>query len=326
MTTKVKQNQLRETYLEGSSPQVTSILGAGDIRVDDVDGDIQLTLQTELTPPAFFQPYLTGEKIDLTPSIRDGVCFAKAGTKLYLTMDDNTNSVLCYDLTTPYDLSTAVYNHTSDPTPSSFNWWSWVSEDGVRYLWHEIIGAVQSVMHYGYLSTPYDTTTFVEEGSHSFTPNSEGHSLTMINSGSSIIGSYDSGLSFTYSVIQSDEFSTAYIPDSTLQSASVTFPLRRGIRVFAMVMSSDGSTLWSCEGSYKEAYEPVTLVKRELSTAYDLTTVSQPLEVHDLSALDGFSASWVRSMAMNDTGTKLFIAHHPVDGSSGRLSELVIGV
>ncbi|RLI98837.1 MAG: hypothetical protein DRP06_04580, partial [Candidatus Aenigmatarchaeota archaeon] len=102
-----------------------------------------------------YNDYLSVSSQDNSPT---GIAFNNDGTKLYVSGDQN-GGIYEYNLTTPYDISTGVYNdwlnvssQDSDPTGLSFN------DDGTKLY---VVGFYYERVYEYNLSSPYDISTGV---------------------------------------------------------------------------------------------------------------------------------------------------------------------
>jgi len=251
-----------------------------------------IELRAKWTPTKYYYDVSVGVYVDyLDVSSQDGdpkgIAFNNNGTKLYIAADGG-DKILEYNLSTPYDITTAVYNDYLSvgiyPRDIAFN------NNGTKlYVVRQT--APGSVIEEYNLSTPYDISTGVyndaldvssqDSGMEGMAFNNNGTKLYMIGNGNDRV--YEYNLSTPYDI------STGVYNDYFSVSSWDTL-------VSGMAFNNDGTKL------YVIGYASDKVHEFNLSTPYDISTA-----VHNDYLYVGSQESSPQGMAFDDDGSELYV-------------------
>jgi flagellin-like protein len=236
----------------------------------------------------------TGNTLDVSSEdgLPKGMTFNNDGSKLYLVGMINEN-VYEYDLSTPYDVSTASYNGNTldvtseDTRPKSISF----NNDGSKLY---VVGDEnQNVYEYD-LSTSYDVSTANYNGNILDVSSEDGtqRGMTFNNDGSKLyIAGFDNSAVFAYDLSTPYDVSTGSYNGNTLDVSSEV----AGIRGIAF--NNDGSKIYVTGGGNDAVFA------YDLSTPYDVSTGSYNGNTLDVSS----DVAGPRGIAFNTDGSKLYV-------------------
>jgi flagellin-like protein len=286
------------TKLSGGVQEITSdqFVPAERLSADSDSGESGGT-SSLFTPITEYSYNGDSEALDVSSqdSRPKGISFNNDGSKLYVVGLGN-DKVYEYDLSTPYDVSTASYSGNSealdvssqDSAPQGMA----LNNDGSKLY---IIGQSNSnVLEYD-LSTPYDISTGSFSGNsldvssednypNSMSFNDDGSKLYVLGQENNNVLEYD--LSTPYDI------STGSFSGNSLDVSSAdNYP-------DSMAFNDDGSKL------YILGEDNSNVLEYDLSTPYDISTGSFSGNSLDVSSED----SEMRGILFNDDGSKLYVA------------------
>jgi flagellin-like protein len=261
---------------------------SGDTGGDDSGGTSSL-----FTPITEYSYNGDSERLDVSSqdSSPQGISFNNDGSKLYVSGYSNAN-VYEYDLSTPYDVSTASFVDSLDiSSQDSIPQGMALNNDGSKLY---IIGQSNANVYEYDLSTPYDISTGSFSGNsldvssednypNSMSFNDDGSKLYVLGEDNNNVLEYD--LSTPYDI------STGSFSGNSLDVSSEDALPR------SMAFNDDGSKLYI--GGSSDA----NVLEYDLSTPYDISTGSFSGNSLDVSS----EGSDSRGILFNDDGSKLFL-------------------
>jgi len=228
--------------------------------------------------------------MSLSDSYPAGIAFNDDGTKMYV-VGFYYDRVYEYSLSTPYDISTAVYNDyldvsAQDGTPEGLAF----NNDGTKLY---VVGSQNDRVYEYNLSTPYDISTAVYNDNLSVSSqdvaptdlafNNNGTKLYIVGDGNNRIFEYTLSTPYDISTAVYNDYLDVSAQDGTVQS---------------MAFNDDGTKLYVLGSDTDKLYE------YNLSTPYDISTAVY----NDYLDVYGTSEEAVpRGMTFNNDGTKLYI-------------------
>jgi len=233
--------------------------------------------------------YVDSLDVSSQTTVPTGIAFNNDGTKLYITGFGTYDRVYEYNLSTPYDISTAVYNDYLDvgsqdafPSGLAFN------NDGTKLY---VIGYENDCVYEYSLSTPYDVSTGVYNDCLNISAQEDyGNGLAFNNDGTKLyVVGYAGDKVYEYSLSTPYDVSTGVYNDCLDVSSQDTEP--RGI-----AFNNDGTKLYIMGNANDKVYEYI------LSTPYDISTAVYN-DYLDVSSQDTEG----NDIAFNDDGTKLYM-------------------
>lgn len=251
------------------------------------------TVTTTTTNYTFSNSVYTGKTLDLSneDTSPEGIFFSNDGTKLFTT-GLATDSVYRYDLSTPWDITTAAYNqsvsiNTQEPAVKGVHF----KPDGTKMY---IIGTSSDDIHEYTLSTAWDLSTVsypgnsLYVGAQDIVPyglyfKTDGTKVFALGANTTEVYEYDLSTAWTIStaIYNSNSF------DVTITGANPGYGL---------AFNSDGTEMYVTDAVTDAIY------KYDLTTAWDVTTASYSSSF-DISAQEAN----VRNMFFKSDDTKFYI-------------------
>lgn len=241
---------------------------------------------------------------DTNPS---SVTFNNDGTKMYMAgiSSDNINE---YDLSVPFDLSTAVYNgvnlsvNAQDSQPNSAKF----SQDGTKMF---MMGRANGNVYQYTLSAAWDLSTASYDsktfylGTQDTAPNDidfnlDGTRMFMVGENSDTVHQYTLSTAYDVSTLSYDSVSFSVSGEETSPQS--------------VVFNNDGTKMFIAGIINDTAYA------YDLSTGFDLSTTSYSGDSFSMSSEDGT----VRGIAFNGDGTKMYM----VGDTNNRIYQYTSGI
>jgi len=229
-----------------------------------------------------YNDYLNITAQDTSPQ---GLAFNNNGTKLYVVGEGN-DRVYEYNLSTPYDISTGVYNdylnvsaQDTYPRGIAFN------DDGTKLY---VVGSANDKVYEYNLSTPYDISTGVYNDYLDVSAHGHPYGIAFNNNGTKlyVVHIYSVSQSFVceYNLSVPYDISTGVYNDCLDVSAQDTVPLDLGF-------NNDGSKLYVVGTNTLCIYEYELRQKLDKAVLYvNLTGSYQAVDTVDLG--DSKLATW----------------------------------
>lgn len=251
------------------------------------------TVTTTTTNYTFSNSVYTGKTLDLSNEDTAPECifFSNDGTKLFTTGITN-DSVYRYDLSTPWDITTATYNqsvsiNTQEPAVKDVHF----KPDGTKMF---IIGSSSDDIHEYTLSTAWDLSTvsysnnFLYVGPQDLVPyglhfKPDGTKIFVIGASTTEVYEYDLSTAWTIST-------------ATYNSNSFDVSITGVNPGTGLAFNSDGTEMYVTDSSTDAIY------KYDLTTAWDVTTASYSSSF-DISAQEAN----VRNLFFKSDDTKFYI-------------------
>jgi len=234
--------------------------------------------------------------------------FNSDGTKIFV-LDDNTNDLFQYSLSTAYDVSTGSYDSVNfdvgsqDGTPVGFVF----NSDGTKLY---MIGSSTDAVYQYSLSSAFDLST-ISYDSVSFSVSSqetEPNGIVFNNDGSSMyIVGYTNDTIYQYTLSTPYNLSTAsYASKSFSVTSQETAPQ-------GLAFNSDGTKV------FVVGYGTDNVFQYSLSTAYDISTASYDSVSFSVASEN----TGPRDIVFNSDGSKMYI---PGSNSQYRVYQYTTGV
>jgi hypothetical protein len=231
----------------------------------EVDGTY--TLITTFTIPGYTFSLKTAQDSGLFKNVTTqvnipyGICFKTDGTKMYIlcnaTVSGNNGEIFEYDLSTPFDISTATYNSKTYTGIDINGRGLAIKSDGTKIFVCEDGGGT-SVIAYT-LSTPWDISTASAAGeTFNFTAQgSSGYAVNFKDDGLKMYVFFQTGLVSEYTLSSAWNVTTA--------SHTATFNFGAGI--LGGCISPSGDRIYK-----QESDSQATITEYFLTTAWDVST------------------------------------------------------
>ena len=260
-----------------------------------------------------YNDYLDVSSQDSDPT---GLTFNNDGSKLYVVGFGNSR-VYEYNLSTPYDISTGVYNDyldvsTQDAYPAGLTF----NDDGTKLY---VVGNTNDRVYEYNLSTPYDISTgvyndYLDVSSQESTPtgltfNNDGSKLYVVGFGNDRV--YEYNLSTPYDI------STGVYNDCLDVSGQDTYPT-------GIAFNNDGSKLYVIGRGNDRVYEYSSAYKLDVAILYiNLTGSYQAVDTIDLN--DSITATWSNFSYTPTTCNKVVGWKITANDSSGTSNVTTVG-
>jgi len=253
------------------------------------------------------QVYTSQENITGT-----GIFFSEDGSKMYLTMYGQ-DSIYQYDLSTPWDQSTASYNNKtySFLTQDENSIASYIKPDGTT-LYMTSYGLYNSDVWQYSMSTPWDISTLSYSNKVLQPTNAhDAAGIFMSRDGTKVYL-----MSYTSSTIRQHNLSTAW----DISTASATHNAQKDIGTtvsdtgsgwYEIWMSPDGTELWAIRSSTEYIY------RLTMSTPWDISTASYAGSSTNRINIGSFgspmTSPYVYGIYLKPDGSKLYTYHYNSD-------------
>lgn len=229
-----------------------------------------------------------------TVTSRSGITFKPDGTRFYATHEGGGDEIFQFDLSTAFDISTAVYNskkldvsiQDTIPNDVAFN------TDGTKMF---MVGESSDKVHQFTLSTAWDISTGTADGvdldvsGEDTAPtgiafSSDGTKMFILGFTNDSVFQYTLTTGFDLSTATYDSLSLSVNSEDSLPTALHFRP--DGKRLFVIGVAND------------------TVFQYSLTTAWNITTATYDLKSKDTSSEDTQS----HGLAFSDDGTRMFVS------------------
>ena len=221
--------------------------------------------------------------------------FSTDGTKMYV-LDDNSDRIWQYNLSTAFDISTATYpgsqsfglgSQMTGPQGFCFN------NNGTKMY---VVGENNDTVYQYSLSTAFDITTVSYDSVSFSVTNQQAIPGTIVfnNTGTKMFLCGESANSiYQYSLSTAFNVGTASLASGTLDHSTQTNS------VTSMAFNDDGTKLFLASRASESVIYQYTL-----SAAYDVSTASYDSVSYDVS---GQLAATLQGIVFSDDGSKLYV-------------------